>query len=126
VKTLLNTLPLLAYALGMAGGQLLLKLCAQGVPAHGTLLERLAALLRQPLFYAGAASYAALLILWVWILTWHPLSRAYPFVALSLAATPLLGIWVFDEPWSLRYGVGLLLIVIGVLVIFSEPTRSVP
>jgi hypothetical protein len=38
----------------------------------------------------------------VWILSFTPLSRAYPFLALAFALTPALGCLVFAEP--LRYG----------------------
>jgi hypothetical protein len=44
----------------------------------GPLAERIAGFLLN-----GYFSYAALTVLWVWILSFIPLSRAYPFLALA-------------------------------------------
>ena len=41
-------------------------------------------------FFVAVILYAALTVLWVWILSFTPLSRAYPFVALAFALT---GAW---------------------------------
>ena len=61
--------------------------------------------------------YAALSVLWVWLLTFTPLSRAYPFVALAFALTPLLGIFIFGEPFSTRLAIGIALILCGLLFV---------
>ena len=61
--------------------------------------------------------YGALAVLWVWILSFTPLSRAYIFVALAFAATPLLGAIVFLEPISPRLVIGNGLIVCGLLLV---------
>src|SRR5262245_55657725 len=61
--------------------------------------------------------YAGFALLWVWILSFTPLSRAYPFVALAFALTPLLAGSLFGETISLRLIVGLLLIVCGLFFI---------
>jgi beta-galactosidase/beta-glucuronidase len=45
--------------------------------------EQLLALLVQPSLYAACLLCAAATVLWVWLLTYIPLSAAYPFVALS-------------------------------------------
>ena len=105
---------LVAYAAAMTSGQLLFKLAAlRAAPeAHarsGLLLNRY--------FLAALALYAALTVLWVWILTFTPLSRAYPFVALAFALTPALGGLVFAEPISLRLVVGIALILCGLLFV---------
>src|SRR5450759_2998710 len=59
-------------------------------------------------FVTAVVFYAGYAILWVWILSFTPLSRAYPFVALAFALTPLLGAMLFGETISLRLIVGLL------------------
>jgi len=56
-------------------------------------------------------------VLWVWILTFTPLSRAYPFVALAFAITPLLGGWIFGEPIDLRLGLGITVILCGLFLV---------
>ena len=50
-------------------------------------------------------------------MSFTPLSRAYIFVALAFAATPLLGAIVFLEPISLRLVAGIGLIVCGLLLV---------
>ena len=61
--------------------------------------------------------YAALSLLSVSLLTFTPLSRAYPFVALAFALTPLLGIFIFAEPFSSRLTIGIALILCGLLLV---------
>ena len=68
--------------------------------ADGPLVERLFTMMLNGYFLGAVLLYAALTVLWVWILTFTPLSRAYPFVALAFALTPLLGALVFAEPIS--------------------------
>lgn len=109
---------LVAYAIGMAGGQFLFKLAALRVPA-GAMTERLGALLQDAVFLAALALYALLALVWVWILTFTPLSRAYPFVAIAFAVTPLLGGLIFGEPLTLRLFVGVTIIFCGLLVVMS-------
>ena len=108
---------LTSYAAGMAGGQLLFKAAAQRLGSIGGAGERLIALAGNAYFYAAFALYCALAVLWVWILTFTPLSRAYPFVALAFAITPLLGGWIFGEPIDLRLGLGITVILCGLFLV---------
>ncbi|MGZ8321888.1 MAG: hypothetical protein ACXW3Q_08945 [Rhodoplanes sp.] len=108
---------LAAYAVGMAGGQLLFKTAALQLPGDGPLATRLASLLQNGFFLGAVALYAALSVLWVWVLTFTPLSRAYPFVAIAFALTPLLGGLVFAEPLSARLLIGLAVIVGGLYLV---------
>ena len=108
---------LIAYAAGMAGGQLLFKMAALSSPAGGPLIERLSAMMLNGFFAAAVLLYAALAVLWVWVLSFTPLSRAYVFVALAFAVTPLLGAVVFAEPISVRLVIGIVLIFCGLLFV---------
>ena len=108
---------LAAYAAGMAGGQLLFKTAALQVPGGAPLASRLIGLLQNGYFLAAVALYAALSVLWVWVLTFTPLSRAYPFVAIAFALTPLLGGLVFAEPLSPRLLLGLAVILGGLYLV---------
>jgi drug/metabolite transporter (DMT)-like permease len=108
---------LAAYAAAMAGGQLLFKLAAIRGAGAGALGERLGASLLNGYFVAAVVLYAALTVLWVWILTFTPLSRAYPFVALAFVLTPTLGVLLFSEPVSMRLVIGIVLILGGLLFI---------
>jgi undecaprenyl phosphate-alpha-L-ara4N flippase subunit ArnE len=110
---------LCAYAAGMALGQLLFKLAAQRVPADGPLAERLLGLAGNAYFVAALAIYLGLSFLWVWLLRFTPLSRAYLFVALSFAIVPLLGAFVFAEPISTRLIIGVIVIVCGLVLVVA-------
>jgi drug/metabolite transporter (DMT)-like permease len=108
---------LLAYAAGMAGGQLLFKAAALRYASEAPLGERLLSLVQNVYFLAAIVLYVALTVLWVWILTFTPLSRAYPFVALAFAITPLLAGFVFGEAVTARLMIGIGLILGGLLLV---------
>jgi drug/metabolite transporter (DMT)-like permease len=108
---------LLAYAAGMAGGQLLFKAAALRYASEAPLGERLLSLVQNVYFLAAIVLYVALTVLWVWILTFTPLSRAYPFVALAFAITPLLAGFVFGEAMTVRLMLGIGLILCGLLLV---------
>jgi drug/metabolite transporter (DMT)-like permease len=107
---------LIAYAAGMAGGQILFKTAALSLPA-GPLAGRVVALATNGWFLSAVALYAALSVLWVWVLTFTPLSRAYPFVAIAFALTPLVGAYVFGEPLPPRVVGGIAVVSVGLVMI---------
>jgi drug/metabolite transporter (DMT)-like permease len=116
--TLSQIVLLTAYAVGMSGGQILFKMAAvRSGAADGTAGERLLGLLHNLYFLSALALYAGFSVLWVWILSFTPLSRAYPFVALAFALTPLLAGSLFGETISLRLITGLLFIVCGLFFV---------
>jgi drug/metabolite transporter (DMT)-like permease len=115
--SLLQILLLVAYAAAMAGGQILFKLAALKSPASGPLGERLLAMAQNRYFAAALALYAGLTLVWVWILSFTPLSRAYVFVALAFAVTPFAGGVIFGEPLTLRLAVGVAFTSIGLLIV---------
>ena len=108
---------LMAYAAAMAGGQLLFKMAALRGAGDGPLAERIAGFLLNGYFFVALILYARLTVLWVWILSFTPLSRAYPFLALAFALTPALGCLVFAEPLSMRLVIGIVLILCGLFFI---------
>jgi drug/metabolite transporter (DMT)-like permease len=109
---------LTTYAVGMSGGQVLFKMAATRYGAvDGTTGERLLGLLHNLYFLLALALYAGFALLWVWILSFTSLSRAYPFVALAFVLTPLLGGSLFGETISLRLIIGLLLILCGLFFV---------
>ncbi len=113
----MQILLLVMYGAAMAGGQILFKLAALRSPASGGLGERLLAMAQNKFFAAAVALYAALTLLWVWILSFTPLSRAYVFVALAFAVTPFAGGVVFGEPITLRLVIGVAFISLGLLFV---------
>jgi drug/metabolite transporter (DMT)-like permease len=108
---------LMTFAAAMAGGQLLFKMAALRGAGDGPLAERIAGFLLNGYFFVALILYAALTVLWVWILSFTPLSRAYPFLALAFALTPALGCLVFAEPLSMRLVTGIVLILGGLFFI---------
>src|SRR2546430_15719417 len=113
--TLTQIALLAAYAIGMSGGQILFKFAA--VQLNGSTGERMLTLAHNLYFLGALVLYGALSVFWVWILTFTPLSRAYPFVALAFALTPALGGLVFAEPMSMRLVIGIVLILGGLLLV---------
>jgi multidrug transporter EmrE-like cation transporter len=108
---------LATYALAMAGGQLLFKAAAMRGASAVAPADRISGFMFNGYFVVAIGLYAALTVLWVWILSFTPLSRAYPFVALGFAITPALGSLVFGEPASFRLVIGIGLILCGLFFI---------
>src|SRR5262249_6401159 len=108
---------LVSYAGGMVGGQLLFKLAALRGSIEGALAEPLLAMMANGYFVVAVVLYGALPVLWVWLLSFTALSRAYVFVALAFAVTPLLGGLIFGEPISVRLVIGVVLICCGLLFV---------
>jgi len=109
---------LIAYSLGMSGGQILFKLAAVRLNGIG-IADRLLSLMHNFYFVSALVLYGALSLLYVWILTFTPLSRAYPFVALAFALTPALAAWLFGEPVSFRLIIGISLILCGLFLVIG-------
>lgn len=112
---------LLVYAICMSIGQLLFKIAAismNSAPVQSnSTFEWLLRLIVNPYFLAAAAIYTALSVMWVWLLGFTPLARAYPFVAVAFIATPLLGYAAFSEPLTPQFYVGMVLVVAGLLLV---------
>ena len=108
---------LLVYTLGMASGQLLFKRAAERLDPTAPPLQRLLSLGVDVSFVAAIVLYATLTVYWVWILSFTPLSRAYPFVALAVVITPVVGALVFGEPLTVRLVAGLVVILVGMWLV---------
>jgi hypothetical protein len=98
---------LTAYAAAMAGGQLLFKTAAPRGAGDGPLAAGISGFLLNGYSFVALILYAALTHLWVRILSFIPLSRAYPFLA-SLA---------FAERSSMRLVIGIVPILCGLFFI---------
>ena len=117
--SLVQIVALVAYSAGMAGGQILFKLAAIRSGTGRPLGERFLDLSPNGYFLAALLLYGTLSVLWVWVLTITPLSRAYPFVALAFVVTPLAGGFLFGEPISVRLFAGIALILCGLFLVTS-------
>jgi drug/metabolite transporter (DMT)-like permease len=114
--TLSQIILLVIYAAGMSAGQILFKMAALRAGEAGAG-NHLIGLIWNGYFLAAAVLYAGYALLWVWILTFVPLSRAYPFVALAFAITPLFGGLLFGEVITTRLVFGLLFILGGLILV---------
>lgn len=108
---------LLTYSLVLAGGQLLFKLSALRFVPAARWTDNIVSLALNPFLIAAVLLYAVLSVAWVWVLTFVPLSIAYPFVALTFVLTVVSGVLFFGEPVTPRLVVGALMIVAGLIVI---------
>ena len=111
------------FSLGMGLGQLLLKFSAQrqSMNTDSDWRLRLSSLFIDWTFLVGIALYALLLVYWVWLLTFLPLSRAYPFTLLSLVVATIGGALFFNEPPTPQFLAGLGIIGIGLAVLGTGP-----
>ncbi len=120
---MINTVSLMVFTISLAFGQVLFKkigLSVRGLPIRDGLL----AAAREPALYAALTLYGAATLLWIWILSRVPLSRAYPWVSVGTAIVPFLGWYIYGERLSPVFWVGLVLIMAGILVIqFGAPSR---
>ena len=105
-------LMLLAYPVAVSIGQVMFKAAALRLPAEGIGLRAFGS----PMLIGAYALWAGLSLFWLIIIRDVPLTRAYPFVALSFLFTPLLAWIAFDEGPDLRYAVGIALIAVGVVL----------
>ena len=105
---------LVLYAMGMAAGQILFKIAANGTDRGAGFLSALA--FNAP-FWIAVALYGGLTVLWVWLLTRVPLVYAYPFATLAFVFTPVLAHLFLHEGVGVGYLIGSALLIGGLLVI---------
>jgi multidrug transporter EmrE-like cation transporter len=105
-----------------AAAQVILKLgmvrivAARGGVSPG-LAETITAALGSPLVWTGLFVYGASALAWLGVLARLDLSLAYPFVAVGLVVTCLLGVVVFGEPSNYLKLSGIVLVAVGVLMV---------
>ena len=102
----------LLCVLGMAAGQLLFKIGADGLTASGgRLLSTGGAVL------AGAlALYGLTTIAWIWVLQRADLGKTYPLTALAFVLVPVASHFVLGESFTPRYAIGCVLLVAGIVL----------
>ena len=112
---MINYLIILICVLTVAMGQILFK--TVGVRMVGKSFIFLAHdWLSALLFLIALMAYGIATIGWVWVLRQVPLSTAYLFMSISFIIVPLCAYYWFNEPISLQYAIGSLLIVGGVII----------
>jgi drug/metabolite transporter (DMT)-like permease len=113
---MVNTVGLAAFAIILAAGQLLFKKVGLAM-RDKPLGYGFAAVAHEPALYAALTLYAGATLLWIWLLSRIPLSRAYPWVSVALAIVSLSSWYLFDERLGPMLWLGIALIAAGVVVI---------
>ncbi len=110
---------LFLYSVLLATGQAMFKLAAKPGGFHGNgLLSYAIHLFTTPIFLAACLLYALSTVLWVGLLTRHPLSQAYPLViAVSIVLTTIIGLTLFKEQMTIDKTIGLALVCTGVKIL---------
>jgi multidrug transporter EmrE-like cation transporter len=110
---------LVCYALGMTAGQILFKLAA-GASRYAPptdVFSSVLALILNPFFAASLILYLVLSVCWVWLLTFVPISKAYPFVGISFGGTSIVGWMFFGERLTTTNLFGLAMLGAGVALL---------
>jgi drug/metabolite transporter (DMT)-like permease len=109
---------LVSIVLG-AGGQLMFKSAARGLPAFSQLgvAKLLLTMFTTPLILAGFACFFVSSLLWIVAIKNTPLSVAYPMVALSYIIIFGGSALLYGEAIGWRHWAGAALIVGGILLI---------
>ena len=100
----------------MAAGQILFKSSAQYLVVEKGPLQLFLSLLTWQ-FMLAVLFYATGTFLWVILLKYVPLSRVYPFVALSFVLVPIASYCLFGEKLTARYMVGLSFFMTGLYLV---------
>ena len=97
----------------IACGQVLFKIASQRIAASG---DKFYMIMLDPVFIFSCAVYAAATLLWTYVLQTVPLAYAYAFMALTFVMVPILAIFWLGETITLRYIIGGLLILVGLVI----------
>ena len=99
----------------LAAGQALFRLGAMKAD-RATDIIGLAKLVLQPVVILALVIYGSTTILYICILQYVPLSKAYPYMALAYVIVPAVSVLFLGETLSTRYLFGIGLIIIGLLL----------
>jgi drug/metabolite transporter (DMT)-like permease len=108
----MNTILILLSVGMICAGQVLFKVTGQKLATgHAALSPQVVAIMAIAISIYGSAT-----LLWVHVLKSVPLTKAYPFMALSFVLVPAMGVAFLSERVTPQYVLGAALIVVGVLV----------
>jgi drug/metabolite transporter (DMT)-like permease len=121
----LHILLLILVAAGISVGQLLFKIAANKLTGE-SIFDIATRMFIDPYVLSALLIYLLITIIWMWILTEVPLSKAYPFVVLSYIFTPFLAAIFLYESITASYVIGVCLICSGLFIItkFGLPDIS--
>ena len=99
----------------LSGGQFFFKKAADSLVAY-SVPRFLGSILSSPHFWAALLVYGFATLLWLFILSRMPLSKAIPFTALVFVIVPIISTVFFAEQLNLMYWIGAFVILIGVYI----------
>lgn len=108
---------LIGTPLLIGAGQVMFKVVSGRLAAVD--LPALRGLLVDPYFIVAMAIYASATVSWILVLRAVPLGAAYSFTALGFLFVPILSAVLFGEALTLRYFMGALMIMGGLVVIHA-------
>ena len=82
-----------------------------------SLLSKISFLVFNPFILGGIGLYGVSSLLWIYVLSRLPLSRAYPFVGLSIVITSIVGALFLGERLVVTQIIGIVLVSIGVFLV---------
>jgi len=106
----------LLCVLGISAGQILFKLSAMSFHHAGSYTSVRGLLI----LTAAFALYGITTLAWVWVLQKIALGHAYPLMALAFILVPLASYFIFQERFTAQYAIGVILIILGVITVFSR------
>ncbi|MBL8391983.1 MAG: EamA family transporter [Candidatus Accumulibacter sp.] len=108
------------FFIGIASGStgaILMKVGANQLPKFAISLEYVLAFVTNVPIVIGFGCYLLPGLIWVYLLSIHPVSFVQPVLALTYVLTPLLAMIILKEPVPTLRWIGILVIVIGVCIV---------
>jgi drug/metabolite transporter (DMT)-like permease len=97
---------------GISAGQILFKLAAESLPSRPQVWD----IALNYFTIAAITLYAAITLLWIFLLKGGDLSKTYPVMSLSFVLVPAASWFVFGETLDRTNVLGLGFIVVGVIL----------
>ena len=111
--TMMVFLGILLCVAGMTAGQILFKQAAsQWVSNENIILG----LITNKALMVAVIIYGLTTILWVFLLRFVDLSKAYPIMAINFVLVPIAASYLYQEQIKMEYWVGISLIIIGIVI----------
>jgi drug/metabolite transporter (DMT)-like permease len=108
------------FFIGIASGSagaILMKIGADQLPEFAISLEYVLAFVTSVPIVLGFVCYLLPGLIWVYLLSIHPVSFVQPVLALTYVSTPLLAMIILKEPVPTMRWLGIIVIVIGVCIV---------
>lgn len=106
-------LGILLCVIGMTAGQILFKQAAMHWSGDGNLFT---GLITNRALMVALIVYGLTTLLWVYLLRFVDLSKAYPIMAANFVFVPIAASYLYQEHIKFEYWIGITLIIIGIAI----------